>query len=414
MKRSNLIAVLFFVISFFFSNYSYSQYTPYTFTDDIESGFLLSRSGVSSTTPRWYLSLRPNNQDFWMFSYNGADYWIPLKFQYTTSPKSIYLDGIVGIGHESPVERLDVLGNIALRNSSSPSFLKLYTTSGTNNAIQFTDVNGTSYLRSYSGTSGYIEYNGVMRILTNGNMGLGVTSPTEKLDINGNAKISGNINVTDITASDITASSVTASDITASSITSSGDLTASSFKAGNEWFGFEPTANNWTGFNLRNSSSSQKRIILGVNNGTLGATSFEDRVVLSIENEGWNHSMDIKANGNAYFKGNMGIGTAINSAYMLSVNGKIRAKEIKVEADWSDFVFEDDYNLRSLKEVESFIKENKHLPDVPSEKEVTENGVDLGAMQSTLLQKIEELTLYVIEQDKRIEKLEQENAELKK
>jgi hypothetical protein len=100
--------------------------------------------------------------------------------------------------------------------------------------------------------------------------------------------------------------------------------------------------------------------------------------------------------------------------YTLSVNGKIRATEVKVYTGWADFVFADDYQLKSLNDVEKFIQENKHLPDVPSEKEVTENGIFLGEMNATLLRKIEELTLYSIEMNKRIEKLEQENQALKK
>lgn len=113
--------------------------------------------------------------------------------------------------------------------------------------------------------------------------------------------------------------------------------------------------------------------------------------------------------------GSVGIGTIPpNSNYKLSVNGKLRAKEIRVESTWPDFVFNSDYKLLSLSEVESFIKEKGHLPEIPSEQEVTENGVELGDMTSKLLQKIEELTLHMIEQNKRIEKLEEENNQLKK
>ncbi|MDN5215683.1 hypothetical protein QQ020_26635 [Fulvivirgaceae bacterium BMA12] len=104
--------------------------------------------------------------------------------------------------------------------------------------------------------------------------------------------------------------------------------------------------------------------------------------------------------------GNVGIGSITPGAYKLAVNGKIRAKEVKIETGWSDFVFEDDYELPTLAEVESFIKANKHLPEIPSAKEVAENGVNVGEMESKLLQKIEELTLYIIEQEKRIKKLE--------
>lgn len=99
--------------------------------------------------------------------------------------------------------------------------------------------------------------------------------------------------------------------------------------------------------------------------------------------------------------GNIGIGV-INPQNKLDVDGVIRATEVKVETGWADFVFAKDYKLPTLQEVENHIKEHNHLPDIPSEVEVKENGVSLGEMQAKLLQKIEELTLYVIEQDKMI------------
>ncbi|MFS4454817.1 hypothetical protein [Maribacter sp. 2304DJ31-5] len=111
--------------------------------------------------------------------------------------------------------------------------------------------------------------------------------------------------------------------------------------------------------------------------------------------------------------GNVGIGTTNPGSWKLAVNGSIRAKEIKVETGWSDFVFFSDYKLSTLEEVENHIKEKGHLKDIPSAKEVTENGIYLGEMDSKLLQKIEELTLYTIQQEKKIKKLEKENQELK-
>lgn len=76
-------------------------------------------------------------------------------------------------------------------------------------------------------------------------------------------------------------------------------------------------------------------------------------------------------------------------------------------ADWSDHVFNKDYALRPLSEVESFVRTHRHLPDVPSEKEVTEQGYNLHDMNKIFMQKIEELTLYVIEQQKEIDRLKE-------
>jgi hypothetical protein len=100
------------------------------------------------------------------------------------------------------------------------------------------------------------------------------------------------------------------------------------------------------------------------------------------------------------FNSNVGIGTTNIGSYKLAVNGSIRSKEVKVEANWSDFVFEKNYDLLTLEEVEQHIKEKGHLPEIPSEAEVGENGINLGEMNAKLLQKIEELTLYLIEQNK--------------
>jgi hypothetical protein len=95
--------------------------------------------------------------------------------------------------------------------------------------------------------------------------------------------------------------------------------------------------------------------------------------------------------------GDVGIGTA-TPREKLSVNGKIRAHEVKVEtANWPDYVFEKGYELKNLDEIEKFIEANKHLPEVPSAKEVEKNGIELGEMNKILLKKIEELTLYLID-----------------
>ncbi|MDY0989671.1 tail fiber protein [Flavobacterium sp. CFBP9031] len=119
--------------------------------------------------------------------------------------------------------------------------------------------------------------------------------------------------------------------------------------------------------------------------------------------------------------GNVGIGKA-NPTNKLDVKGTIHSQEVKVDmTGWSDFVFKKEYNLPTLEEVEKHIAEKGHLENIPSEEEVLKNGINLGEMNAKLLQKIEELTLYIIEQEKsknkqslRVEALEKENKNLKK
>lgn len=118
------------------------------------------------------------------------------------------------------------------------------------------------------------------------------------------------------------------------------------------------------------------------------------------------------ANNIFYDAGSVGIGTVnINDAnYKLFVETGIRTRKVKVDqSSWPDYVFHKEYKLLSLEEIEKYIKANQHLPEVPSFKEVEKNGIDLGENQAILLKKIEELTLIIIEQNKRIEKLEKKN-----
>ncbi len=106
--------------------------------------------------------------------------------------------------------------------------------------------------------------------------------------------------------------------------------------------------------------------------------------------------------------GKVGI-NVYNPQHALEVNGTVRAKEIKIEStNWPDYVFAPEYQLPTLEEVSNHIKENKHLPGIPSAKEVEESGVNLGELNAKLLQKIEELTLYVIDLKKEINELKQQ------
>lgn len=116
----------------------------------------------------------------------------------------------------------------------------------------------------------------------------------------------------------------------------------------------------------------------------------------------------VKANGS------MGIGTSNPGTSKLAVEGTIAARKVKVTqaSPWPDYVFEHDYQLPPLQTVETFIKENKHLPGVPSATEITENGQDLGEMNTVLLEKIEELTLHMIRMEKELLGVKAANREL--
>jgi hypothetical protein len=104
----------------------------------------------------------------------------------------------------------------------------------------------------------------------------------------------------------------------------------------------------------------------------------------------------------------------IDKDEVVKIDGFLCAKEVRVQLSgspcWPDFVFHKDYKLLPLKEVEQFITENQHLPNVPSSAEVEANGVELGEMNAILLQKVEELTLYIIQMEKRLSELENEKG----
>lgn len=105
--------------------------------------------------------------------------------------------------------------------------------------------------------------------------------------------------------------------------------------------------------------------------------------------------------------GNVLIGktTQVNANYKLDVDGSIRANEIKVNLDGADYVFEPGFKLKSINEVEEFIKNNKHLPDIKTASEMQADGVNIGEMNTQLLQKIEELTLYIIDLQRQVDSL---------
>lgn len=129
---------------------------------------------------------------------------------------------------------------------------------------------------------------------------------------------------------------------------------------------------------------------------------------LTIESPAADNSIYINA------LGNVGIGTNDTKGYKFAVAGNVIAEEIvvKLQENWPDFVFEKSYPLMPLKDLENFISEHKHLPDIPSAAETEMSGINVGKVQAKLLGKIEELTLYIIDQNKRLEELEKKYNDL--
>lgn len=298
----------------------------------------------------------------------------------------------LGVGTDWPQERLDIYGegsniNIQFRNWAeteagliwrdqdfqSTEFGKLMWNSGGNNEFDF-------YINDASTPK--------MTIKSDGNIGIGTNDPIEKLHIDGNTRIGNQYS----------------SSISLGNANPSSTPWIKSFIGFN--LSFNSNTNNWEVWDNANKGTNaimttgNRMKFVAIEQGsllgnTLSQADMEKYIVMSIHNDATltNPASVI-------------LGTAQRDAN-LYVNGIAKAHEIEVKlTTWADYVFNKDYELSSLQEVEKYIEEHNHLPNVPSEKEVIEHGVNLGEMDAILLQKIEELTLYIIEQDKRIKALE--------
>jgi len=175
------------------------------------------------------------------------------------------------------------------------------------------------------------------------------------------------------------------------------------------------TTGGWArGVNFYHTNAADRMLALGL----LGDGDEVRRFYVAYGHEApWNSSLGFHLLPN----GNLGIGTT-TPRERLSVNGNIRAREVKVEtANWPDYVFEECYVLTPLSELETYIKTNKHLPGIPSAREAEADGIGLAEMNRKLLEKVEELTLHLIEREKdgkrkeeRLERLENELRELRR
>ncbi|QLC64960.1 TMF family protein [Flavobacterium sp. LPB0248] len=274
-----------------------------------------------------------------------------------------------------------------------------------------------------------------------GNVGIGTTSPTQKLDVRGNGLFNGIIlsSISDVIGGQIQLKNLSkvstgeASTWTIYNMTGGygnslqfwayddlgcgGGLCANRFTImdnGNVGIGAatpyaQLTLNKVSGILgdpqnliLYNDSSNSVRYGFGVN-GAAGGMDFCANQAAARTAFRWYGGADASTPNQLMAllgNGNLGIGTR-DPQNKLDVNGTIHSKEVKVDmTGWSDFVFKKEYNLPTLEQVEKHIAEKGHLENIPSEEEVLKNGINLGEMDAKLLQKIEELTLYMIEMKK--------------
>lgn len=206
-----------------------------------------------------------------------------------------------------------------------------------------------------------------------GNVGIGVTSGiNERLHIGGNIRLSGDIR---------------------------------GYRSTSSSFGlFGNTAHNNGSYIRVYGPSSGQVTVCSYNSGHIRFYNYTN---------GWRENMRIQNDGKVI----IGNASAPSSGYLLAVDQGILTEKVRVCANansWCDYVFEDDYNLKSIYSVEKFINENKHLPNVPSASEVEENGINVAEMDATLLRQIEELWLHVINLKKENDALKAELNKLKK
>lgn len=158
-------------------------------------------------------------------------------------------------------------------------------------------------------------------------------------------------------------------------------------------------------FEFANTGAERVWHIAGQNVAGAGTTNRANDI-MNIWNSGWGDLMSFRGDGR------IGIWTTTPATgYALSVNGKIICEEVKVQLSesWPDYVFSDGYPLMPLRRVESFINQNHHLPGIPNASQIEKEGLSIGQMQKKMMEKIEELTLYIIQQQKEIETLKAKN-----
>lgn len=263
-----------------------------------------------------------------------------------------------------------------------------------------------------------------MRLTPAGNFGIGTINPQAKLDVNGSVKLRSSLQLPSILEFTTIPDYILVID-------KNGNVTKQSYSAFKEpkapqkpfticemqnpdgSFGLlDPM---WrSGLNKLYSECSNVYIGIGTTtprvNLDVQGTTFSNKIAIgNINPNTISAYLHLKTNSSSITNTSTVflIESPIKKLMQLNNQGLLQVREVKVDLiSWPDYVFEKEYDLKSLKQVEKFIQKEGHLPNVPTAKEVIENGANLGEMNKILLEKVEELTLYLIQQEKRIEVLE--------
>jgi len=264
--------------------------------------------------------------------------------------------GFVGIGTDVPRARLHVAQNI-LSGGNIITLDKFVLQPAHNSTSEYWEISRTNTGLSYGYKDGILR--NVLFLGNDGFIGVGKANPEVALDVNG-AFRSGSATVT--------------RDLSAHNATIAGTLSANVLNTQDATIEGTLTANSLTIDSIFSADNATITGALSANSATIAGTLSAS--LLKVPNA--------------------------------QINGMLCAKEVKVQNAlcWPDYVFNKDYNLLPLVELEQFISENQHLPNVPSAAEVEANGIELGKMNAVLLQKVEELTLYIIQMEKRLAELE--------
>ena len=267
--------------------------------------------------------------------------------------------GNVGIGTNSPIGPLHIKTSSVFFN---PGSLILENSGGTSvyGLINSSDNLFLGYNSNAAQSFPQTNFTGRFYISSGGNIGIGTSSPYNKLHVDGNMAVTAD--------------------------------TSTPY-----YYEFKRTSDGWLAARMGQvfAASWGSHLVFETNAGATSTNVVE--------------RMRVTSGGNVL----IGKTTQANTAYKLDVNGSARLNEVVVNGTGADFVFENTYNLPSLAEVERFIKDFKHLPEIQTAADMEANGVAVGDISMKLLQKVEELTLYVIDLNKKTDALAAENEKLR-